>query len=89
MGLMTGDVVISPNASCLVMTTEILRSMTYRGSTVLADVAWVIFDEVCVRTQLRAVVRRCLILPKPMRVLSPSTQRARIICPPVAGALHD
>lgn len=44
-GLMTGDVVISPNASCLVMTTEILRSMTYRGSTVLSDVAWVIFDE--------------------------------------------
>lgn len=31
-GLMTGDVTISPNASCLVMTTEILRSMLYRGS---------------------------------------------------------
>lgn len=32
MGLMTGDVTINPNASCLVMTTEILRSMLYRGS---------------------------------------------------------
>ena len=31
-GLMTGDVTINPNASCLVMTTEILRSMMYRGS---------------------------------------------------------
>lgn len=31
-GLMTGDVVINPNATCLVMTTEILRSMLYRGS---------------------------------------------------------
>lgn len=31
-GLITGDVVINPNASCLVMTTEILRSMLYRGS---------------------------------------------------------
>lgn len=31
-GLMTGDVTINPNASCLVMTTEILRSMLYRGS---------------------------------------------------------
>jgi replicative superfamily II helicase len=31
-GLMTGDVTIDPNASCLVMTTEILRSMLYRGS---------------------------------------------------------
>jgi hypothetical protein len=31
-GLMTGDVTINPNATCLVMTTEILRSMLYRGS---------------------------------------------------------
>lgn len=30
-GLMTGDITISPHASCLVMTTEILRSMLYRG----------------------------------------------------------
>ncbi len=29
---MTGDVTINPDASCLVMTTEILRSMLYRGS---------------------------------------------------------
>lgn len=33
-GLMTGDVTINPGASCLVMTTEILRSMLYRGSEV-------------------------------------------------------
>ena len=33
-GLMTGDVTINPNASCLVMTTEIFRSMLYRGSEV-------------------------------------------------------
>ena len=33
-GLMTGDVTINPNASCLVMTTEILRTMLYRGSEV-------------------------------------------------------
>ena len=30
-GLMTGDTVINPNATCLVMTTEVLRSMLYRG----------------------------------------------------------
>jgi hypothetical protein len=35
-GLMTGDVTIDPNASCLVMTTEILRSMLYRGSGAVA-----------------------------------------------------
>ena len=45
-GLMTGDVTISPNASYLVMTTEILRGMLYRGSEVLKEVAWVIFDEI-------------------------------------------
>ncbi|XP_067290002.1 exosome RNA helicase MTR4 [Pseudorasbora parva] len=45
-GLMTGDVTINPTASCLVMTTEILRSMLYRGSEVMREVAWVIFDEI-------------------------------------------
>ncbi len=33
-GLMTGDTTINPSASCLVMTTEILRNMLYRGSEV-------------------------------------------------------
>lgn len=36
-GLMTGDVTINPHASCLVMTTEILRSMLYRGSEILNE----------------------------------------------------
>ncbi|KAI3883951.1 hypothetical protein MKW92_021382 [Papaver armeniacum] len=45
-GLMTGDVTIDPNASCLVMTTEIWRSMQYKGSEITREVAWVIFDEV-------------------------------------------
>lgn len=45
-GLMTGDVTINPGAGCLVMTTEILRSMLYRGSEVIREVAWIVFDEV-------------------------------------------
>lgn len=45
-GLMTGDVTLNEHAQCVVMTTEILRSMIYRGSDVLREVAWVIFDEV-------------------------------------------
>lgn len=45
-GLMTGDVTINPNASCLIMTTEILRSMLYRGSEITREVGWVIFDEI-------------------------------------------
>ncbi len=44
--LSLGDVSLNPNASCVVMTTEILRSMVYRGSELLREVAWVIFDEV-------------------------------------------
>jgi len=45
-GLMTGDVTINPNATCMIMTTEILRSMLYRGSDVCREMAWVVFDEV-------------------------------------------
>ncbi|KAF9570829.1 ATP-dependent RNA helicase mtr4 [Mortierella alpina] len=45
-GLMTGDVTVNPNASCLVMTTEILRAMLYKGSEVVRELAWVVFDEI-------------------------------------------
>ncbi|KAF7313786.1 hypothetical protein HMN09_00535800 [Mycena chlorophos] len=56
-GLMTGDVTINPSASCLVMTTEILRSMLYRGSEIMREVAWVIFDEIhYMRDKERGVV---------------------------------
>lgn len=85
-GLMTGDVTIDPNASCLVsligtyvcvslvqlylyrfirfpvglfqvMTTEIWRSMQYKGSEVVREVAWIIFDEVhYMRDRERGVV---------------------------------
>ncbi len=45
-GILTGDVQINAEASCLIMTTEILRSMLYRGADILRDVEFVIFDEV-------------------------------------------
>ncbi|KAF4550909.1 ATP-dependent RNA helicase-like protein 1 [Elsinoe fawcettii] len=45
-GILTGDVQITPEASCLIMTTEILRSMLYRGADLIRDVEFVIFDEV-------------------------------------------
>ena len=51
-GLLTGDVALRPDASCLIMTTEILRSMLYRGADVIRDVEWVVFDEV--RSHARA-----------------------------------
>eukprot|EP00967_Tisochrysis_lutea_P158251 scaffold322974_cov36-Tisochrysis_lutea.AAC.2 len=52
-----GDYTINVDASCLVMTTEILRSMLYRGSEVMREVKWVIFDEVhYMRDKERGVV---------------------------------
>ena len=45
-GLLTGDVSIRPEAAALIMTTEILRSMLYKGADIIRDVEWVIFDEV-------------------------------------------
>ncbi|EDR29400.1 helicase, putative [Entamoeba dispar SAW760] len=56
-GLITGDITINEEASCLVMTTEILRNMLYRGNDVMREVAWVIFDEVhYMRDKERGVV---------------------------------
>ena len=45
-GILTGDVSIRPESSCLIMTTEILRSMLYKGADIIRDIEWVIFDEV-------------------------------------------
>ncbi|XP_053671367.1 SKI2 subunit of superkiller complex protein [Anopheles nili] len=45
-GLITGDIQVDPTASCLIMTTEILRSMLYCGSDITRDLEYVIFDEV-------------------------------------------
>lgn len=45
-GIITGDVSLKPEASCLIMTTEILRSMLYKGADIIRDIEWVIFDEV-------------------------------------------
>ena len=69
-GLMTGDTTINPSASCLVMTTEILRSMIYRGSEVVREVAWVIYDEVhYMRDKERGVVweESIVLLPDKVR----------------------
>ncbi|CDW58424.1 superkiller viralicidic activity 2 2 like [Trichuris trichiura] len=56
-GLLTGDVTINPSAACLVMTTEILRSMLYHGAEVMREVGWVIFDEIhYMRDRERGVV---------------------------------
>ncbi|MGV2983628.1 DEAD/DEAH box helicase [Microbacterium sp. AGC85] len=45
-GLLTGDTNINGNARIVVMTTEVLRNMIYADSAALADLRYVIMDEV-------------------------------------------
>lgn len=45
-GLVTGDLQVNvDDSTCLIMTTEILRSMLYRGADLIRDIEFVIFDE--------------------------------------------
>ncbi|PAA61551.1 hypothetical protein BOX15_Mlig002078g2 [Macrostomum lignano] len=71
-GLITGDVQVNQNASCLIMTTEILRSMLYGGSDILRELEWVIFDEVhYVNDAERGVVWEevLILLPKHVAII--------------------
>jgi len=71
-GLMTGDVTINPNATVMIMTTEILRSMLYRGSELCREMAWVVFDEVhYMRDRDRGVVweEAIILLPDSVRLV--------------------
>ena len=45
-GLLTGDNTINGEAPVVVMTTEVLRNMLYAGSGTLANLAYVVMDEV-------------------------------------------
>lgn len=45
-GIVTGDVSCNPNAACLIVTTEILRNLLYRGDEIINQLGFVIFDEV-------------------------------------------
>ena len=68
-GILTGDVQMNAEASCLIMTTEILRSMLYRGADLLRDVEFVIFDEVHYVNDLeRGVVWEEVIIMLPAHV---------------------
>ena len=45
-GLVTGDLQVNvDDSTCLIMTTEILRSMLYRGADLIRDIEFVVFDE--------------------------------------------
>ncbi|KAH9386550.1 ATP-dependent RNA helicase DOB1 [Nematocida major] len=69
-GLMTGDVTLNPDSTCIVMTTEILRNMIYKGTEILRETHFVVFDEVhYMRDRERGVVWEETI------ILLPSTTR--------------
>lgn len=92
-GLMTGDNTIDKNASCLVMTTEILRSMLYRGSEIVREVAWVVFDEVhYMRDKDRGVVweEAIILVPQSVRFvfLSATIPNAREFSEWIAHLKH-
>jgi len=45
-GIVTGDISINRDATCVIMTTEVLQNQLYNDLDYLQDVEWVIFDEV-------------------------------------------
>lgn len=68
-GIVTGDVNIRQSAQCVIMTTEILRSMLYRSDDLLRSVEWVVFDEVqFVNDEERGVVWETCILMLPPHI---------------------
>ncbi|CAM9104113.1 unnamed protein product [Choristocarpus tenellus] len=93
-GLMTGDITINPSATCLIMTTEILRSMLYRGSEVMREVAWVIYDEIhYMRDKSRGVVweESIILLPHKVRFvfLSATIPNSKEFCGWIAKTHHQ
>eukprot|EP00871_Galdieria_phlegrea_P003118 jgi/Galph1/3807/GphlegSOOS_G2484.1 len=68
-GIITGDISIHPDASCLIVTTEILRSMLYKGADLIRDIEFVVFDEVhYINDEERGVVWEEVIILLPARI---------------------
>ena len=70
-GILTGDVVVQPEAPILIMTTEIFRNLLHTDRERVADVAYVIFDDpLHRRSPSRSVWEESLIfMPPAMRFL--------------------
>ncbi|BHF76511.1 Exosome RNA helicase MTR4 [Sparganum proliferum] len=93
-GLLTGDATINMNASVLIMTTEILQSMLYRGASIMREVGWVVFDEIhYMRDPERGVVweETLVLLPDSVRYvfLSATTPNARQFAEWIAYLHHQ
>lgn len=69
-GLLTGDTNINPTARIVVMTTEVLRNMLYAGSELLANLGYVVMDEVhYLADRFRGAVWEEVIIHLPREVL--------------------
>lgn len=84
-GILTGDAQINSTARCLVMTTEILRNMLYRRSTILDDVEFIVFDEIhYLGDKERGVVWEEVIIMLPRHIslifLSATSPNAKDMC---------
>ena len=74
---------LNQEASCVIVTTEILRSMLYKGADLLRDVEWVIFDEVhYVNDRDRGVVWEevIIMLPGSEEHTSELQSRLHLVC---------
>jgi len=72
-GLLTGDVNLRGDAPIVVMTTEVLRNMIYADAPALADLAFVVLDEVhYLGDRFRGAVWEEIILhlPREVRLIS-------------------
>ena len=68
-GIITGDVQLNTDASCLIMTTEILRNYLYRNSDIIGKIDYVIFDEIhYINERSRGVVWEEAIILLPSRI---------------------
>lgn len=93
-GIMTGDLSLHPDAPAVVMTTEIFRNMLLREPERLANVAWVIFDEIhYLDHNERGSVweEAILFMPPQMRLLglSATVPNAREIGAWIQSVRHD
>lgn len=70
-GILTGDVALRPESPLCIMTTEILRNQLITGDERLADLAWVIFDEIHYIASDRGIAweESVLLLPPGVHVL--------------------
>ena len=72
-GILTGDVVINPEAPILIMTTEIFRNRLFEPETLFSKRRWVVFDEIHYLDDLeRGTVweESLIFFPRELRILA-------------------